>query len=206
MASVDDREDDDPERLFERASCGDDAALAGLIESYLPRLRGYVRVHMGSDLQQRLSADDVVQSVCRELAECEACLEFSDEDRFRGWLFKAALNKIREKGRFHRRQRRDVGREHVPADSEEANRLLAHAYASAHSPSRQAMAHEQIQHFEAAFATLGDEHREVIALARIVRLPHELIAEQMGRSVGAVRQLLGRALLKLEGRLNEGRG
>lgn len=187
--------------LFDRASHGDGRAFERLIESYLPRLRGYVRVHLGEDLRQRLSADDVVQSVCRELVEKEPDLRFPDEARFRGWLFTAALSKIREKGRFHRRERRDVGREYVPAASEEEDRLLAQAYASAHSPSRQAMAREHVERFEAAFASLSEEHREVIALARIARLPHDVVAERMGRSVGAVRQLLGRALLKLAAEL-----
>ena len=55
----------------------------------------------------------------------------------------------------------------------------------------------------AALAELSEEHREVITLARIVQLPHEVIAESMGRSEPAVRQLLVRALLGLSQRLKQ---
>jgi len=200
---TDRREDDDPKQLYDRASRGDHGALTVLLESYLPQLRSYVRVHMGKDLQPRLSVDDVVQSVCKELCEAETTFEFSDEDRFRGWLFAATLNKIREKGRFHRRQKRDVGRERVAAGSED-DRLPQQSSPSARSPSRQAVAREDAERFEAALATLSEDHREVIKLARIEQLPHDVIAELMGRSVGAVRQLLGRALYQLKAKLDEG--
>ena len=43
----------------------------------------------------------------------------------------------------------------------------------------------------------------MIALARLARLPHEEVAIQMGKSVGAVRQMLGRALRTLSGHLRE---
>jgi RNA polymerase sigma-70 factor (ECF subfamily) len=189
--------------LFGHASRGDEAALSGLIETYLPRLRGYVRVHIGEDLRRRESADDIVQSVCRELVERETCLRFPCEEAFRAWLFTAALSKVREKGRFHRREKRDVGREAAAAGSEADDRLLAQAYASAYSPSRQAMAREHVDRFEHALASLDDDHRQVIALAKIADLPLAAVAEAMGRSEGAVRKLLGRALLKLSNQLED---
>ena len=192
-----------PQHLFTDASRGDDAAFSSLIDSYLPPLRAYVRVHMAPDLLRRESADDVVQSVCRELVEHGDCLRFPDEHHFRGWLFTAALTKIREKGRFHRREKRDVGRELHANDSRD-DQLLAQTYGSVHSPSRQAAAAEHVARFEAAMAALDDDHRQVIGLARIAALPHAVVAERMDRSVGAVRKLLGRALLRLERELERG--
>jgi DNA-directed RNA polymerase specialized sigma24 family protein len=44
---------------------------------------------------------------------------------------------------------------------------------------------------------LSEEHREVITLARVVRLPHALVGEALGRSEEAARQLLVRALTRL---------
>ena len=54
MSALNGNEGDDNRetRLFEHASLGDDTALAGLIESYLPRLRGYVRAQIGDDLRR----------------------------------------------------------------------------------------------------------------------------------------------------------
>ena len=105
--------------------------------------------------------------------------------------------------RFHGRLRRNVGREQAAADTVAQDAMLAEAYAGACSPSRQAVAREQIERFETAFDALPQDHRQVVALARIAGLPHAVIAEQMGRSVGAVRQLLGRAMLRLAHELRE---
>lgn len=193
-------------KAFEQARTGDSAALAELVERYIPRLRAFVRLHVRADLRRRESSEDVVQSVCRELIEREACLRFPDEAGFRGWLFTVALSKIREKARFHGRARRDLGRERDLVDSSGRELALSQVYASACTPSRLAMAHEQIERFESAFDSLSDDHRQVIALARIASLPHAVVAERMGRSVGAVRQLLGRALLNLADELEREAG
>jgi RNA polymerase sigma factor (sigma-70 family) len=65
------------------------------------------------------------------------------------------------------------------------------------TPSEDAVAEETARALQAALAALSDDHREVITLARVVGLPHRVIAEVMERREDAVRQLLGRALLQL---------
>ena len=72
------------------------------------------------------------------------------------------------------------------------------------TPSRVAIQAEEVAQLEAAFDELPDEYREVITLSRIVGLSHEEIAQEMGRSPGATRVLLHRALARL-GRLLEKR-
>ena len=59
------------------------------------------------------------------------------------------------------------------------------------------MGKEAASALEASLDALSPEHREVITLARIVCLPHRVIAEVMDRSEEAVRQLLARAMLRL---------
>ena len=61
--------------------------------------------------------------------------------------------------------------------------------------SQLASANELSERMERAFDQLSEEHREVIALSRIVGLSHAEIAAQLGRSEGAVRMLLSRALV-----------
>ena len=58
-----------------------------------------------------------------------------------------------------------------------------------------------IRRFEAAFDRLTAEQREVVSLARILRLPHKEIAARMGKSEVAVRSLLSRALVALSAEL-----
>lgn len=175
--------------LFEQARTGDAAALERLVASYLPQLHAFVRVRLGGRLRVRESSMDIVQSACRELLADPSRHEFRAEERFRAWLFTTALNKLREKHRFHGRDKRDQKRELEQPETDgllQARNFL--------TPSKDAMGREAALALDAAMAALTDEHREVITMARIAQLPHAVIAEVMGRSEAAVRQLLVRAL------------
>lgn len=180
------------EHLLAEARAGSRAALEKLLERYLPHLHAYVRVRLGDALAPRESSVDVVQSVCRQVLSARATYEFDSEDHFRAWLFTAAVNKIREKMRHHGGQRRDRGREKLSLDHDPvtAAALLA-------SPSQEAIGKETAAAVAESLAALSQEHRDVVTLARLVRLPHRVIAEVMERSEAAVRQLLGRAMLEL---------
>ena len=182
----------DTARLFEAAASGDRAALGTLLEQYLPQLHAFVHARYGPGLQARESSMDVVQSVCRQILAARQISDFRGEERFRAWLFTCALNKIREKHRFHHYGMRDVGREEQELDVGPLGNV-AHLL----TPSRAAVGKETAEALGAALAALSEEHREVIALARLARLPHAVIAEVMNRSEEAVRQLLARALVRL---------
>lgn len=135
---------------------------------------------------------DVVQSACREVLADPSRYEPRGEERFRGWLFTTALNKLREKGRFHGRDKRNPERECPDLDADGALPPVGCL-----TPSADAMGREAAGALDAAMQALSEEHREVVTMARIARLPHDVIAELMGRSEEAVRQLLVRALRRL---------
>jgi len=182
----------DDTQLYEQAQAGDVHALQDLVGRYLPQLHTFVHMRLDPKLRARESSMDVVQSVCRELLARGRVFEYHGEDRFRAWLFTAALNKIREKIRFHRYGKRDIGREDRPLD-DPGSRLAASYF----TPSMAAIGKETARALEEALDALSEEHREVITMARVVKLPHGVIAEVMGRSEEATRQLLVRAMLKL---------
>lgn len=188
--------DRDTARLFEEASAGDRVALDDLLERYLPQLHAFVHARLGTALRPRESSVDVVQSVCRQLLGTREAFAFGGEERFRAWLFTSALNKIREKARHHHMGKRDAERE-TPIRDVGPVTALAHWL----TPSREAVGNETAARIADALAALSEEHREVITLARLVHLPHRVIAEVMGRSEEAARQLLGRALLRLAAEL-----
>lgn len=201
---------DDPERqLIERASQGDPIAVDELLERYLPRLRAFVRLKAGPAVRARESSSDIVQSVCRELLEGMEDFQYQGESAFRSWLFTAALRKIVDRDRFHRRERRDVGREvRVDAGTSGGNdpgAILA-GYGSLFTPSREAAAREELERLEGIFDRLPEDYREAIVFSRILGLSHAEIAEKMGRSEGATRVLLHRALAKLTLLLGESDG
>jgi RNA polymerase sigma-70 factor (ECF subfamily) len=190
---------DDVGQLAERAAAGDRAALDRLLELYLPELRAFVRLRAGAVVRARESSSDIVQSVCREVIQHADRFQFPSEPAFKQWLYTTALRKIVNRKDFYLAQKRDAQRE-IPissGDGSDADQRLAACYRSFSSPSRQAMVKEEIARVEKAFEELPDEYREVITLAHVVGLSRAEIAQQMGKSEGAVRVLLHRALARV---------
>ncbi|MBK8100470.1 MAG: sigma-70 family RNA polymerase sigma factor [Planctomycetes bacterium] len=177
--------------LVARAGTGDAPSLDALLVRYLPRLRAFVRLRVNDMVRQRESCSDLVQSVCREVLEGQDGFRWQGEGPFRAWLFRTALNKICERARSMTQQKRDVRREVSPGSQADYGGLRTREP----SASQVAMAAELQERMERAFDVLADDHREVIALSRIVGLSHAEIAQALGRSEGAVRMLLSRALV-----------
>lgn len=192
------------EELVGRASRGDGSAVEELLARNLPNLRAYVRFKAGRLVQARESVSDLVQSVCREVLEQLGDFEYRGEASFRSWLFKRAYHKIVDRGRFHRAARRNGAREvELPESSGQGDAELECAI-SLLTPSRDAMAREKLERFEAAFAELPDDHREAILMQRIAGLSYSEIAREMGRSEGAVRNLVYRGLARVSLRMQAG--
>jgi RNA polymerase sigma-70 factor (subfamily 1) len=186
------------DRLFADAARGDATAAEALLQTYLPRLRAFVRAKLSPQLRARESDSDVVQSVCRELLQHQDGFRYRGETEFRGWLFTAAANKVREKYRFHRQLRRGLNRE-LALDSN----VPAPPAGSSAAPSHAAMEQERLAILEAALDGLSDSDREVVTLSRLVGLTSAEIAQRIGKTGAAVRQQLGRALLRLGAVLTE---
>jgi RNA polymerase sigma-70 factor (ECF subfamily) len=182
--------------VIARASRGDRAAIGELLERNLPALRVYVRLQAGAWLRQHESCSDLVQSTCRELLENLDGFEHRGEEQFRHWLCVAALNKIRQRHRYHRAERRDPAKE--------AELPVEQLYGTLLSPSHVAIGQETIERLEAAFDRLPPDYQEVILLCRVVGLSHDEAARRMGRSIDSVRNLLHRALARIAGLADDG--
>jgi len=205
-------ESPDIERLARAAAGGDREAVDQLLGCYLPDLRAFVRLRAGPLVRARESNSDIVQSVCREVLQHADRFRFPTENAFKRWLFATALRKISNRRDYWMALRRDAMRD-VPmggggaggsrSSRSASDQGVALTYSSFATPSGHAMVREQMERVEAAFEELSDEHREVITLAHVVGLSRAEIAEQMGRSEGAVRVLLHRALARLSDLLGE---
>lgn len=175
-----------------------DPKVPELLERYLPRLRAFVRLRVDGVLRARESSSDLVQSICRELLENSGNYKFEGEERFRAWLFTAALNKLRDRGRRYSTDKRNFKREcHDPDDD------YFGAYGALPSPSQCARANELAKVMEVAFEKLTEEQREVITLAKIAGLSRAEVARVMGRTEGSVRMLLSRSLQRYLEVMNE---
>jgi RNA polymerase sigma-70 factor (ECF subfamily) len=187
----------DFDALTERATNGDRDALHELLVRYLPELRAFVRLRAGAVALRKDGETDLVQSVCREVLTHAERFQHPNEGAFKRWLFATALRKILNRREHHLAAKRDVLREQGLGGEEELQRGLLDVYSRFSSPSGRAELHEELERVETAMQSLSEEQREVITLAHVVGLSRAEIAESIGKSEGAVRNILYRALAEL---------
>jgi RNA polymerase sigma-70 factor (ECF subfamily) len=189
----------------------DDFPVEQLIAQHLPGLRAYVAGRVDRLVHAKESNADIVQSVCREVLEHIDRFEHRSEAGFKQWLYRTAERKIIDRYRYYTADKRDAAREVPPlpaGDASEDADLLALALRDAHggrpTPSHEAIAREELLRTSRAFEGLPAVYREVILLSRVHGLPHAEIAKRLGKSEGAVRNLLYRGLGALTDRLAAG--
>ncbi|MCY2959494.1 MAG: sigma-70 family RNA polymerase sigma factor [Planctomycetota bacterium] len=188
------------EDMVARAAAGDLVARDALFAAHQDALRAYVRLRLGRHLRSREESLDLAQSVVREALEDLPRFEFRGEGGFRRWLLMRAENKIKDRGRFWNRARRDPRLEVAlsgSATDDAEDRAVAAALQNLATPSREAAGREELARLERAFAELSEEQRRVILLSRVAGMPHEDVARAMGRTVLATRSLLSRAVARL---------
>jgi RNA polymerase sigma-70 factor (ECF subfamily) len=168
--------------------------LEALLVRTLPAIESYLRLRMGPVLRARESAADLAQSVATGALLALGEFSYRGEGAFRRWLFERARHKLQEHVRHFRAAGRDPRREQagsgVVDDVLPAYRLLG-------TPSQELASTEAIAAIERAFDTLPEDWQEAVTLHRIAGLSHAEIADRLGRSEGAVRNLVYRGLSRL---------
>lgn len=171
------------EALVRRAREGDREAFDELASQFRDRVAAWVASRIGPQLRARVSVDDVIQETFLWALQGIARLEWRGEESFNHWLISIAKHVISRE-----------------ADRQERHPMLAldcEVAGGGVSPSKALRRGERFDRLEKAMRDLSPEHRRVIELARIERLPVQEIARRLGRSPNATSQLLSRALKKL---------
>lgn len=171
--SLDDESDADRRRLrraIARAKNGDSDALRHLYERYADNVFSYVRTILRDDYE----AEDVTQHVFTKLlTRIESYEERSVP--FTAWLLRIARNCAID----HMRSQRTIYCDEVPNAVEEA-------------PSHEVAA-DQRDAIEGALGSLPASQRRVVVLRHVIGFSPREIAEQMGKSEGAIHTLHHRA-------------
>ena len=186
------RPDDQPEPLPRIGA----PAVEQLLIAQLPALTVFLRHCASARLQAHEAIEDLAQSVCREVLQDQAKLEFVCEEKFRSYLFLQAVRKVMDRGRFHQMARRDVRRvQSLPL----ATRSDAECgiYSSLVTGSQVASAREQLARVEQCLHLLPDAQREAILLSRVAGLSYAEIALQKGIAESSVRGLVARGLARI---------
>jgi len=180
--------------LVELAKRGDSRAIDALLAPYLPRLHKFLRRQLHPALAQRESAADLLQSTCREvLADLPRFDSHGEgEAAFRRWLFTCTVRKLRDRQRFHRRQKRDIGQEELRLGDTGVD-----VARSTVTPSGHVMAAENRARVLAALDKLPDAWRDVVRMIHLEGMSVAEVAARFGKTTTAVHSLMARALARL---------
>jgi RNA polymerase sigma-70 factor (ECF subfamily) len=167
--------------LLQRASAGDEHAWCELVRLYARRVFALAKSRVGrADV-----AEEVTQSVFATVAGKLASGGYTEQGRFEAWLFRVAINRVRDEIRRSRRQ----------ATATDPETL---ATVAAGPGSRDAHAAALLPRLREALAELGEADREVIELRHHGGLSFAQMSELLGEPVGTLLARHHRALKKLK--------
>lgn len=167
--------------LVEQARRGDDAAFGVLFQ----RTADDVGRYIAAILRDRDRAEDAVAETY--LAAWRQLPKLREPDRFEAWLFRIAHN-------------RAVDALRAPQTEPLPDTDLPGADAG---PETTVLAQERIDHLRDALVRLPEDQREIITLRYLRGASHAEIAQQLGKSEGASRVALHRAVESLRRALAE---
>jgi RNA polymerase sigma-70 factor (ECF subfamily) len=174
------------QELLERARGSDPSAFEAAVLRVQPRLDAFIESRLGADLRRFVEPADVHQETfLRGLRSIESFADGGEDEFFR-WLCGIARNVLLESSR---------GRDRGPSMPLELEAVLE---ATGTTPEARGRRNERFDRLQSALDSLSPDHRQVIILARIERLPMKEVGQRMDRSAEAATQLLWRALLALK--------
>lgn len=179
------------EQTLRRAAEGDERAWGQIVQTYTPRVYGLLRAQCGSgDL-----AEEITQSTfCTVVVKITSYTELG---RFEPWLFRIAMNRLRDEMRRRKRQATPV----------EDEKLTGLAGAAHEGPD--AAAGPQAADLEAlrdGLARLSDADQRIIHLRHHAELSFKQIADVLEQPLGTVLARHHRALKKLRDMLGPSPG
>ncbi len=175
--------------LVLRAKEGDREAFDSLVAIHKDRLEAALAPALGRLRGRGIDAEDVLQETLARAFESIGRFEWTGEDSFSRWLYGIAKNVMLKALRQDRRAPRLA----IPRD----------VAVTDPSPSRAARREDRMARLEKAVEGLTPDQRQAVLLSRIDGVQTEEIAQRMGRSPAAVRQLLVRALRALKSSIGE---
>lgn len=166
--------------VLEAATRGDGTAWRTLIQLYGRRIYALAK----SRCRDPHVAEEIAQSVFATLAAKVGAGEYQEQGRFEAWLFRVAMNRIRDHVRRARRHRDEQGEQALGS------------VASTQSPGRER--DPMLEKLQAALATLSDADREVVELRHHGGMSFKQIADTLGEPIGTLLARHHRALKKLK--------
>jgi RNA polymerase sigma-70 factor (ECF subfamily) len=198
------------ESMLRQAAGGDAEAWRRLVEAYHRRVYGLIVRQCGDrDLADEITQVTFVKLVEKLRTDADETHGgvYEERGRFEPWLFRVAMNGLRDEMRRRRRQATgtgwDGGEPDQPDVAEDPAQRTGPDRAAGGDPLDAVSRAEQLTLVEAAMADLGDADREVLHLRHTAGLSFPEIAQTLGQPLGTVLARAHRALGKLRKRLEQ---
>lgn len=187
-------------------SAADDTSRS--IDGYRDYLLLLVRLQIGTRLQSKVDASDVVQQTILHAHQARAQFRGVTESEWLAWLRAILANALSGTLRRFDTQARDPVRERslegeLERSSSRLNSLLV---ADQSSPSERAVRGEELLRLSQAIALLPEDQRRAVELHYLKGLAVAQVAEELGRTRPAAVGLLFRGLKRLRELLGHARG
>ncbi len=190
------------QELIQRARQGERDAFDVLAREHEGPLRSLISIQLGEGLRSRVEVDDLLQETLLRAFRSIEQFRGNDDDALRGWLAGIAHHAVADRARRLTAGKADYRRE-VSLDAKafgascDSSPTPVEALSRQTSPSRMLRREERLERLLQAIQTLSPNHRQVILLTLIERLPAREVALRMDRSEKAVSMLLFRAMRAL---------
>jgi RNA polymerase sigma-70 factor (ECF subfamily) len=168
------------QRTLEQAADGDEQAWRLIVDTYSPRVFGLIRAQCGND---DLASEITQSTFCTVVVKMRS---YAEVGKFEAWVFRIAMNRLRDEMRRRGRQARPV----------EQETLMVLAGADPGGPALPPDAAEPTALWRAV-AQLPDADRRIIHLRYYTGLSFKQIAEVLEQPLGTVLARQHRALRKL---------
>ncbi|MEZ6242821.1 MAG: sigma-70 family RNA polymerase sigma factor [Phycisphaerales bacterium] len=175
--------------LIRAAGDGDERAWTRLVDLYARRVFALAK-------SRRLSAEmaeEITQSVFATIATKLTAGDYTEQGRFEAWLFRVAMNRVRDEMRRQKRQ---------------ASPMDASSFALDAAPETggQRASVEELDSLRGAMEKLSDADREIVELRHHAQLSFKQIADLLGEPMGTLLARHHRALKKLRDIIGTGSG
>ncbi len=180
------------DQILTLAADGDEQAWRSLVDRYTSRIFGLIVRQCGD----RDLAEEVTQATFVKVVSSIG--RYSERGRFEPWLFRIAMNHLRDEMRRRKRQATGAGGIRGEADGVHDTTAISAGGIDGGNPVHLASRSEQIGLLRAAIERMSEADRQILTLRHTAGLTYAQIAETLNEPLGTVLARGHRALGKLQ--------
>lgn len=183
------------DRLLIEALAGDRGSLVELLESIAPIVRARLEPKIGRHLRSMVEADDIMQVTYLEVVTRLDSFKTGGVKGFLAWVTRVAENNLTDVARAADAAKRPDPRKRVQDPGGEGSMvaMVEQLGMTVTTPSRAAATNEAVDALDRVLARLPDDYATVIRMYDLEGRAIDEVADELGRSEGAVYMLRARA-------------